>query len=474
MRVLFAASEAFPFFSTGKLGEVTGCLPAALRLQGIDVRGVLPLHGELPAGLRNNLKFITSFTVPVNWQNPYCGLYSLVQKGITWYFLDNEYYFQRDALYNFHDDGERYAFFARGLLEVIKYIDFTPDIIHCNDWHTALSPVYLHIFYRDIDQYKNIKAIFTIHDIKYQGIYSPESLIWTIGIQRNEFHIVEYDGVINYMKGAIETADRVNTVSPSYALEILEPGRGHGLDGFLRQRAYKLRGILSGIDVDNYDPSLDPALVLPYTESTLEEGKAACKRRLREIFGLEDGDGPLLGLVTRFAGHKGLDILLHAAEELVDAGMQIVLLGHGDSSHKQAFAEFAARRRGRFGLRFGFLPRLARKIYAGCDMFLMPSKEEPCGIASMVALRYGTVPIVRETGGLKDIVVDCGKGAGNGFTFPFYSAFDLQMCCLRAQKVYQDKKLWNELARDAMRRDHSWRAPSGQYKEMYEETLALW
>jgi starch synthase len=420
---------------------------------------------------QGQMRYITNFNVPVSWRNQYCGLFELVRQGVTYYFLDNEYYFKRQGFYGFYDDGERFSFFSRAVLETIARLDRSPTIIHCNDWQTALIPVYFNLYYRHIDKYAHIRTVFTIHDIQYQGKYGPEILEGTLGIGHEHFHLVEYDGVVNYMKGAIESADLVSTVSPAYAEEILDPWYGCGLDSFLRLRKHKIRGILSGIDRGNYNPATDAYTAAQYDAGSFETGKNACKEGLRSIFGLAKSPSPLIGMVIRFESHKGLDLLIHAADEILGGGMQMAIIGYGGGVYERFFRELAARWNGKFAIRFGFLPELARQIYSGSDMFLMPSKFEPCGLAQMIALRYGSIPIVRQTGGLQDTITE-GK-EGNGFTFVSYAAGDLRDACFRAREAWQDKKEWNALVSRAMLCDYGWDNPSRLYLEMYQQAMKL-
>lgn len=474
MKVLFASSEAYPFFASGGLGDVAGSLPIAIRKNKTNVRVILPLYGDMKSEWREKLKYITNYTVPVGWRNQYCGLFELTRQGVTYYFLDNEYYFKRQGLYGFYDDGERFAFFSRAILETLFHVDFVPDIIHCNDWQTALVPVYLNLYYRRDEKYAPIKTVFTIHNIQYQGKFGLEILEETIGIGRKDAHLVEYDNCVNYMKGAIECADKVTTVSPTYAGEILDPWYSHGLDDFLRKKQYKLCGILNGIDTDVYNPDTDPYIAAHYTAENFEKGKAACKKDLRAEFGIKSNDAPVIGMVTRLVSHKGLDLVRHVADSLLQSGMQLVILGSGEYTYENFFTELAARNPDMFGVRLGFIPELARKIYAGSDMFLMPSKSEPCGLAQMVALRYGSVPIVRETGGLKDTIRDSGDGEGNGFTFQSYNAYDMQSACQRAQEGYEDKEGWKALMQRGMQCDFSWAASAKQYGQLYNEVVKFW
>jgi starch synthase len=470
MNILFVSSEAYPFFTSGKLGDMTGSLTRALRRENTDIRVILPLYKGMKDEWREKLGYVMNYTVPLSWRNQYCGLFELCRNGVTYYFLDNEYYFKRDLFYGYYDDGERFAFFSRAVLETLRHIDFVPEIIHGNDWQTALTPVYLNLNYRGEEKFARTKTIFTIHDIQYQGQYGPEIVDGVLGIGHENFQILEYDGIVNYMKGAVEAADIVSTVSPSYAREILDPWYGHGLDRFLRERDFKLRGILSGIDEDEYNPARDGVIAAQYDAEGFTGGKARCKETLRRFFKLEEKDVPLIGMVTHFVSHKGPDLLVRAAEEILGGGMQMVILGYGDSGYERFFAELAARQGGRCAVRFGFLPEMARHIYAGSDMFLMPSKAEPCGLAQMLALRYGSIPIVRETGGLRDTVTE----GENGFVFKAFSADEMRDACFRARDTWRNRNAWDAMVRRAMRNDHGWAGPAKKYLELYREVLKLW
>ncbi|MDR1885512.1 MAG: glycogen synthase [Synergistaceae bacterium] len=474
MKVLFASSEARPFFATGELGDMAGSLPPALQSAGADMTVILPLYGDIALEWRARMRYVTNFVVPVSWRSQYCGLFELTWRGITFYFLDNEYYFKRSAMYGFYDDDERFAFFSRAILETLFHVGLTPDVIHCNDWQTALAPAYLNLYYRHIEKYARIKTAFTIHDLQYQGKFGPEILEGTVGIGRGDFHVVEFDGIVNYTKGAIESSDVVNAVSPTYAGEILDPWYGQGLYGFLRERKGKLRGILNGIDTDEYNPATDAGIAAGYGVENFEQGKDSCRKELREIFGLDESSDPVIGMVTRFDLHKGLDLLIHMADEIVSSGMQMAIAGEGGDRYEQFFGELEARRSGRFSARVGPLSDLSHKVFAGSDMFLMPSRSEPCGLAQMAAMRYGSVPIVRMTGGLRDTIVDCGDGAGNGFTFVSYSADDMLEACRRARMMFMDRPAWNMLARRAMRCNHGWGKPAKEYLEMYRDAVKSW
>ncbi len=472
MKVLYAASEALPFIASGGLGDVAGSLPQALRKRLVGCRVVMPLYDGIKQELKDTMKFVTNICVPVAWRRQYCGIFEAKSGGVIYYLLDNQYYFKRDTLYGFYDDAERFAFFSRAILEMIPHIDFKPDIIHCNDWQTALTPVYYSTIYADKPGYENIKTVFTIHNIQYQGVYGEELLDNVVGVDHAHKSLLEYDGAVNLMKGGIECANAVTTVSPSYAKEILDPWYSHGLDPILKERSYKLRGILNGIDVINYNPETDKDIFKNYTADNVR-GKYVNKRELQKLLGLpEKSDTPVMGMVTRLVSHKGLDLCKAVLDELLaTTDIQLVVLGSGDYQYEEFFRGLAARYPEQVGLCLGFVPDLARKIYAGADLFLMPSKSEPCGLSQMVALRYGTIPIVRETGGLRDSVTDSGDNEGNGFVFSSYNAHDMLHTIRRAVEGYQDKKGWSILVKRAMDSDNSWGKSANEYIKMYKEVL---
>ncbi len=472
MKVLYAASEALPFIASGGLGDVAGSLPQALRKRLVGCRVVMPLYDGIKQELKDTMKFITNICVPVAWRRQYCGIFEAKSGGVIYYLLDNQYYFKRDSLYGFYDDAERFAFFSRAILEMLPHIDFKPDIIHCNDWQTALTPVYYSTIYAQRPGYENIKTVFTIHNIQYQGVYGEELIDNVVGIDHAHKNLLEYDGAVNLMKGGIECANAVTTVSPSYAKEILDPWFSHGLDPILKERSYKLRGILNGIDVINYDPETDKDIFKNYTADNIR-GKYINKRELQKLLGLpEKSDTPVMGMVTRLVSHKGLDLCKAVLDELLaTTDIQLVVLGSGDYQYEEFFRGLAARYPDKVGLCLGFIPDLARKIYAGADIFLMPSKSEPCGLSQMVALRYGTIPIVRETGGLRDSVTDSGDNEGNGFVFSSYNAHDMLHAIRRAVEGYQDKKGWAILVKRAMDSDNSWGKSANDYIKMYKEVL---
>lgn len=468
MNILFAASEALPYVASGGLADVAGSLPSAIVKKGHDCRVVIPLYKSISAEMRASLTFLTNITVDVSWRKQYCGIFTGIYKGVTYYFIDNEYYFGRDGIYGFYDDCERFVFYSRAVLEMIRCIDFKPDIIHANDWQAAMIPVYYQIFYKYQQGYENIHTIFTIHNIQYQGKYGKEVLNELMGIPLYHTGLLEYDGCVNMMKGAIETADKITTVSPSYAWEILDPWYSHGLDRALNPKQYKLCGFLNGIDVDGYNPETDPAIPANYSVKN-RQGKAKCKQALLEELGLQDGDEPIIGIVTRFVSHKGIDLIRYVFEDILNLGYKFAILGSGEKIFEDFFKEMAWRHPGRVSVTLGFIPQLARRIYAGCDMFLMPSQSEPCGLAQMVAMRYGTLPIVRETGGLRDTVRDGGGENGNGFTFKTYNAHDMLGACNRAKIAYDDKPRWKALQKTAMESDFSWNVSAELYLGLYRE-----
>ena len=468
MNILFAASEALPYVASGGLADVAGSLPSAIVKKGHDCRVVIPLYKSISAEMRASLTFLTNITVDVSWRKQYCGIFTGIYKGVTYYFIDNEYYFGRDGIYGFYDDCERFVFYSRAVLEMIRCIDFKPDIIHANDWQAAMIPVYYQIFYKYQQGYENIHTIFTIHNIQYQGKYGKEVLNELMGIPLYHTGLLEYDGCVNMMKGAIETADKITTVSPSYAWEILDPWYSHGLDRALNPKQYKLCGFLNGIDVDGYNPETDPAIPANYSVKNMQ-GKTKCKQALLEELGLQDGDEPIIGIVTRFVSHKGIDLIRYVFEDILNLGYKFAILGSGEKIFEDFFKEMAWRHPGRVSVTLGFIPQLARRIYAGCDMFLMPSQSEPCGLAQMVAMRYGTLPIVRETGGLRDTVRDGGGENGNGFTFKTYNAHDMLGACNRAKIAYDDKPRWKALQKTAMESDFSWNVSAELYLGLYRE-----
>lgn len=467
MNILYTASEALPYIASGGLADVAGSLPAAINAEGHDCRVVIPYYGQIKQELKEGLTYLTNFTVPVAWRNQYCGVFVGNIDGVTYYLLDNEYYFGRNGLYGFYDDAERYIFFSRAVLELLHYIDFKPDIINANDWQTALVPVYYDIFYRYQAGYEDIKTVFTIHNIQYQGQYGLEMINDIMGIPLYHTDLLSYDGDVNFMKAAIEVSDRVTTVSPSYAWEILDPWYSHGLDRILVHKQYKLSGILNGIDQSIHDPETDPNIVKHYSLND-KSGKAVCKMKLLEEMGMAPGKEPVIGIVTRFVSHKGLDLIKYVFEDIIRLGFKFVILGSGEKIYEDFFQEMHYRYPDRVGVTIGFVPALSKRIYSGVDIFLMPSQSEPCGLAQMISLRYGTIPIVRETGGLRDSIHDAGASGGNGFTFKTYNAHDMLDACTRARAYYDDRMKWGKLVNLAMKEDFSWKKSAKVYIDLYE------
>ncbi len=467
MKILFAASEGLPFVQTGGLGDVIGALPKSIvnANPDFDVRVVLPLYESID---RSELEFLCYIYLPLSWRNQYCGIFGKVVEGVTYYFIDNEYYFKRASCYGHYDDGERFAFFSKAVLEILPAIDFYPDVIHAHDWQTALVPIYLRTVFAGREHYDNIKSIFTIHNIEYQGKYDKAILGDIFGLADFDYHIVEFDGCINLMKGALECADRISTVSPTYAEEIKSPYYSHGLSPIILNNSGKLNGILNGIDINFYNPSIDKDIFKTYNINSIDK-KAANKKGLQEMLGLPvNANIPLVAIISRLVSHKGIDIVAEAAENLLCNNIQLVILGKGDRDYEVFFENLQRRYPNKVVAYIAFEPQIAKKIYAAADMFLMPSKSEPCGLAQMIASRYGTVPIVRETGGLKDSIHDCTLGEGNGFTFVDYTADNISNAINRALNLYYDKKNWNNLVTEVMNTDFSWNNSALEYINMYK------
>ncbi|MBQ5840936.1 MAG: glycogen synthase GlgA [Clostridia bacterium] len=472
MKVLYVSSEALPFAASGGLADVAGSLPRALRTRLIGCRVVMPLYESVPQEMRENMTFLTSLSVPVSWRRQYCGVFEAKVNGVIYYLLDNQYYFKRQGMYGHYDDAERFAFFSRAVLEMLPHIGFKPDIIHVNDWQGALAPLYYSLFYANREGYEGIKTVMTIHNIQYQGKYGMELLEDVLGVPAEAASMVEYDGCVNFMKAGIESADKVTTVSPTYAQEILDPWYAWGLESILQARDWKVSGILNGIDTDSYNPETDEQVFANYTVQTVADGKAANKKALQERLNLPvREDVPMIGMVTRLAGHKGLDLVKYVIEDILAKDVQMVILGSGEWVYENFFRELAAKYPEKFSYCVGFVPELAHKIYAAADIFLMPSKSEPCGLAQMVACRYGTLPVVRETGGLKDSIRDCGDGEGFGFTFQTYNAGDMLAAVERALGAYANKSDLSLLRQRCMEQDFSWGRSANAYIRLYRELL---
>ena len=470
-KILFAGSEAMPFGATGGLGDVLGALPPALAAvhPDWDVRVVMPLYAQVGAEWREKMTFEKSIRVTLAWREQYCGIFSLDHKGVKYYFIDNEYYFKRNALYGFFDDAERFAFFSRAVLDLMDVMDFFPDVLHANDWQTALSVIVLKEERSHMAGYKDVKAVYTIHNIDYQGVYSLGILNDVFGMSEEKASIVEYSGALNLTKGAIVCADFVTTVSPQYSKEIQTEFFSHGLHHIINQYGFKIGGIINGIDEAAYDPRTDGDIPATFSAESLG-GKKADKEALQREFGLEiRPDVPVIAMVSRLAEHKGFDLVCSIADELMNDDVQFVLLGTGDAGFEAFFEDFGARHPGKAGIRLAYNRKLSKLIYAGADMFLMPSKSEACGLAQMIASRYGTVPIVRETGGLYDTIKPYSwDRSGNGFTFAAYNAYDMLYVIREAEGVYRDKENWEKLVAKIMKIDFSWNTSAGKYAALYE------
>lgn len=471
MKLLYVASESTPFAASGGLADVIGSLPAALKKasDGDDIRVIMPLYGSMSAAWREKLQFMGSTYVQLSWRRQYCGIFTTRYKNVIYYFLDNEYYFKRDSLYGEFDDGERFAFFCRAVVDLLPTIDFFPDILHAHDWQAALTIIYLKRKYGLVERYADIRTVFTIHNIQYQGKYSPAILGDVFDLMPSDYETVEYGGCINLLKGAIVCADRVTTVSPTYAREILSPQFAFGLEDLLQRYQWKLSGILNGIDRDYYSPSRNEELPAPFHVNRMA-GKQICKQELQRQLGLPvRPDVPVIAMITRLVDAKGLDLLTLAADSLLESDVQFVLLGKGDAYYEDFFWHLAERHADNCRVLLRFDQTLAKQIYAGADIFLMPSRSEPCGLAQMICSRYGTVPVVHETGGLYDSIRDAGcEGGGNGFTFAAYNAWDLTCAVRNAVACYQDAPAWKKLVRRVMLTDFSWDASASQYLDLYQ------
>lgn len=470
-KILFVASEALPFVKTGGLADVAAALPKALNADGYDCRVVMPLYYDIPDDFKHTMRCLGNVYVPLAWRNQYCGVFTQTYEGVTYYFLDNEYYFKRRGLYGHYDDGERFSFFSKAVLESMSVTGFYPDIIHANDWHTALVPVYLDVFYRGIPQLNGVKTIFTIHNIQFQGQYGDSIIGDVLGIPADRASLVMYKGCANFMKGAIECSNIVTTVSPTYAGEILDPYYGYEMEDILRQRSYKLRGIVNGIDTEKNDPAADKALFVNYSLDTFAK-KAENKLALQRMLGLpENKDAAMIGMVGRLTEQKGLDLVAAVLENIMQLPVQMVILGQGDWRYEETFKRAQNEHTAKLRCVLGFSADLASKIYGASDMFLMPSKFEPCGLSQLIAMRYGSVPIVRETGGLKDTVrpYNHDTGEGNGLTFYSYNAYDMLDAIQRAVGLYRDYKSdWAKVVENGMTGDYSWAATAKRYEEIYQ------
>ena len=474
-KILFVGAEAMPFAATGGLGDVMGSLPAALAAEGADVRVMMPLYGQVSDEWRAQMKEEAVFTVYLSWRKLYCGVKSLQKDGVTYYFIDNEYYFKRDTLYGQYDDGERYAYFSMAALEALGHLDFYPDVLHAHDWQTALCPVYLDCVFRSRPGYGDIKTVFTIHNIEYQGKYSFSILEDVFSLGQGEKNRMEWDNCINLMKGAIVTANKVSTVSPRYAEEICTAEYSHGLSPILCENRYKLCGILNGIDYVYYDPSKDKLEGFVNFGPRSFAKKVGNKLALQEELGLPvREDVPLLSVISRLVAHKGLDIVAAMIERLLsERDVQLVILGKGDERFEQFFTKLERQYPSKVRTLLRYDRDLAKRIYAATDIFLMPSKSEPCGLSQMIASRYGAIPVVRETGGLYDSIKpyweENGKIHGNGFTFAGYNAEELLDRCVAAVDLWNDGERRDKLISKIMRTDFSWGQSAQGYMQMYSD-----
>lgn len=471
-KILFVGAEALPFAATGGLGDVLGSLPAALKRTDADtdVRVVMPLYQAVADKYKSDMTKVAEFTVSLSWRRQYCGVWSYDLKGITYYFIDNEYYFKRQSLYGSFDDGERYAYFCKAVMEMLPHIGFMPDILHCHDWQSALCVIYQKRKYCYLDEYADIKAVYTIHNIDYQGIYNFDILGDIFCLDSWDRYVVEYDGCINLTKGAIVCCDKLTTVSPNYASEIQTEFYSSGLHHIIRMYSGKTMGIINGIDTDYYNPENDTAITETFTLDTIEK-KAVNKAALQKEFGLTvREDVPLIAMVSRLASHKGFDLVRRVADDILQADVQFVVLGTGEAELEDFFSDLARRYPDKCGVMLAFNKALAKRIYASADIFLMPSKSEPCGLAQMIASRYGTVPVVRETGGLYDTIKPYNPetGEGNGVTFVTYNAHDMLNAVHRVTALYSDRFKWKSLVANAMKADFSWDASAKRYLDMYE------
>lgn len=475
MQIVFASAECAPFVKTGGLGDVAGSLPAALVRAGAEVIVMVPKYATIKDEYKAQMEHFADFYVSLGWRNEYCGLEKLERDGVTYMFIDNERYFARDYPYGFFDDGERFAFFSKAITESLQHLPagFECDILHCNDWQTALAPVFLREFYQGLPLYDRVKTVFSIHNVAFQGQFSDTVMEDILGVA----HIpaaasqLRCDACsINYMLGALRYADAITTVSPTYAYEIQTPEFGEGLDGVLRERSYALQGILNGIDVAGFDPATDKRIAANYTVDD-RSGKAVCKAKLQEELGLEvRDDRPLMVMVTRLTRQKGMDLVMYALDRILAGGVQVAVLGTGDRDYEDGLRYFQDKYPGTMAARIEFDPALSQRMYAAADMFLMPSKFEPCGLSQIIAMRYGTLPIVRETGGLKDTVIPYNEftGEGTGFSFSNFNGDEMGDAVFRAARLFWDNRdAWNQLVRQAMSQDFSWTRSADKYLDLY-------
>lgn len=475
MNILFVASEAVPFSKTGGLADVAFALPKALRKEKVDARVMISKTFELPEELLNKENHLNHFYVDVGWRRQYVGLSEIEYEGVPYYFIDNEYYFKRDGLYGHFDDGEKFSYFCRSVLESIRHMDFKPDVIHFNDWHTGMIPALLNEHYRHDEDFKDIKTVYTIHNLKYQGVFGPEILGDLLSMGPDHYHSggMEFHGGVSFMKSGINFADAITTVSETYAQEIQYPFFGERLDGLLRHRDDDLYGITNGLDHDIYDPRKDPHIVSKYDTRGLKK-KRENKLYLQKQLGLEVNENiPMMAMVTRLANMKGLDLIEHVMDEIMQLDMQFVVLGTGEPHYEKMMQYYQRKYPDKLRAEIQFNAPLAHQIYAAADIFLMPSLFEPCGLGQQIALRYGTLPIVRETGGLKDTVTpyNAFTDDGNGFSFANYNAHEMLNSIETAVDLYQDRRAWNRVVQRAMKSETSWKNSARKYIDVYENVM---
>ena len=472
MKVCFIAAEAAPFVKVGGLGDVIGSLPKALRQLGVDARVVLPLYSSIDRE-RFGLKYKAYQFVDLGWRHSYCGIFETEVDGVPCYFIDNEQYFNRDSIYGQIDDGERFAFFSKAALEILPALDFKPDVVNVNDWHTALSVIYLDVLKsREAEFYKDMKSVLSIHNIEFQGRFNPYEMGNLFGLENKYFDALIYNGDVNLLKGAIQLANRINTVSETYAREILDPYFSYGLDKILTVEQGKLRGIINGIDVDKFNPKTDPMIPVNYDLNTFED-KVQNKLAFQKEMALEvNADIPLIGMVTRLTHQKGIDLILQASEEILKTGAQLVILGTGDAHYESALRSLEHYRHDRVRSILLFSNEMSAKIYAASDLFLMPSKTEPCGLSQLISMRYGTVPVVHRVGGLRDTVIPFTGVEGNGFTFESFQAGDMMDAIYRAVTCfYQSPDEWKQIIKNNLQKDVSWEQSAKKYLDLYHEVV---
>lgn len=468
LKVLFATSECVPFASTGGLGEVAGSLPAALVNSGVDCRVIMPLYEKVPQSVRDKMVFMGTGTVPVAWRRQYLGLFEMKQNNVTYYFVDNEYYFKRAGLYGYYDDGERFSYFSRAVFEAMEIAGFYPDIIHCNDWQTALVPV----FQNSLVRREYLKTVFTIHNIEYQGQYSTDALDSIIGLPNSENHVLEYGDCINLMKGGLECANAITTVSPTYAREIFDPANSFGLEPIISKNGGKISGIVNGINTQLYDPAKDPYTAAHYSSSDLS-GKYECRRALQSAVGLPEKDVPVITMISRLVPPKGIDLVMEIMDSLLASrDIQFIILGTGESHYEDFFRGLQERHQDKVRALIQFNAPLSHMVYAGGSILLVPSRSEPCGLTQMIGCRYGNIPVVRQTGGLADTITDCTLGDGSGFVFSQFTGEDLYNGVTNALDRWYQRDDWEALMKHDMDLDFSWNASAAEYLKLYKQVIS--